>query len=84
MDVLQEATIVPTPRRAEDEKQIDLEPEPLTLTTQKQRNLPARGDSLLPTHGELRDADSESSEQASLARAMENGQLYITNKSFIA
>ena len=39
---------VPTHRRAEEEEQIDLDPEQLTLIAQKQRKMPqARGDSLL-------------------------------------
>ena len=41
---------IPTPRTAEDEEQIDLEPDQLTLITQQQRTMTqARGDSLLPT-----------------------------------
>ena len=42
------ANLVPTPRRAEDEEQTDLEPVQLTLITQKQRNVPqGRGGSTI-------------------------------------
>ena len=39
--------VVPTPRRSEEEEQSDLDPEQLTIITQKDRNMiQARGDSM--------------------------------------
>ena len=44
-----------TPRRPEEEDQIDFDPEQLKLITQKQQNMPrTRGDSLVKTHCEAR------------------------------
>ena len=71
-----------TPRTAEVEEQIDLEPEPLTLITQKQQAVPqARGDSL-PQPTENRETlIRRGSEQAAFARMVEKGQLCITSES---
>ena len=76
------ANQIPTPRTAEHEEQIDLEPEQLTLITHKQQTMTqAGGDSVLPTENhETR--IRKPSEQAVFARTVENGQFYITNVSF--
>ena len=62
--------LVPTPRRAEDE--INLQPEQLALITQKQRNMPqARGDSMLPLTENRETLIRTASEQASFSRWVE-------------
>ena len=68
-----------TSRTEKHEDHIDLEPEHLTLLTQKQRNMPqARGDSLLQLTENHETLIRKASEQASHVRAVENRQFYIT------
>ena len=75
--------LVPTPRTAEDEEQIDLDPDQLTLISQKkkkQRKMPqARGDTLLQLTENRETRIRRASREASLAIAVENGQLFITS-----
>ena len=71
-----------TPRSAEDEEQIDLEPEQLTFTTQKQRNmLQARGVLWLQLAENRETLIRRASEQAAFARTVENEHFYITEES---
>ena len=70
-----------TRRTGVDEEQIDLEPEQLTLITQKQQPLTqARGDSvqLTENHGTM---IRRASEQAACARTVENGKFCIAHES---
>ena len=63
---------VPTPRTAEDEEQIDLEPEQLTWISQKQQTLPrARGDSLQQITENHETLIRKASQQAACARMTE-------------
>ena len=72
----------PTPRTAEDEEQIDLEPEQLTLITQKTTKMPQARSASLPQLTENRETlIRKASEQAAFARTVENGQFYITDES---
>ena len=72
----------PTPREANNEEQIDLEPQQLTVITQKQRNVPqARGDSVRNVTENRETLIRRASEQASLVRIVENEQFYITKES---
>ena len=71
-----------TPRAAEDEEQIDLELEQLTLIAQKQQTMPqATGDSLLHLTLNHETLIRKASEQAACARTVEIGQFYITNEA---
>ena len=74
--------LVLTPRRLEDEEQLDFDRKPLTFIVQKPRKIPqARGDSLLQLKENLETLIRRASEQAELARKVEVGQLFITNES---
>ena len=69
-------------KRADDEEQIDLDPEPLTLITQKQWNMQqARGNQLLQITENPEMLIRTPSEQAAFARTVQNGPFYITNES---
>ena len=71
---------VPTPRTAEDAEQIDLEPEQMTLLSQKQRQIATSSRRLVArTHRGSRDADSESFCVA-FARTVEMDSFFSTSE----
>ena len=77
------AHLVLEPTRSEEEEQIDLEPEQLTLLTQKQLKR-ATSSRRLCTTNQRQNCETlirRASELASFARTVENGQFYITIES---
>ena len=66
--------LVLAPRRAEDEEQIDLDPEQLTFISQKHRKIPqVRGDSMLHLTENREMLIRRASEQGAFARTEEHG-----------
>ena len=64
--------LVLTPRRYEEEEEVDLDPEQLTIVTQEERNMAhARGDSMLKLTGNRKTLIHRASEQAEVARTVE-------------
>ena len=71
-----------TPRRWEDEEEIDLDPEQLAIIQQTERNLSqAGGESMQKLTANLEMLMHRASEQADLARTVEFGQCYVTKDS---
>ena len=67
--------MVLAPRKSEEEKHIDVDPEQLTLISQRGQNMSqARGDSLLQLTANRETLDHRASEQAEFARTVEIGQ----------
>ena len=74
--------LVSTPKRSEDDEQIDLDPEQFTIITQKHQKMPqARGDSLLQLTENRETQIHRASELADYARTVESGQIFFTNGS---
>ena len=74
---------IPTPSPAEDEEQLDLEPEQLTLITQKQQTMPqARGDSLLQLTENHETLIRKASEHAVFVTTVENNSKSPMNPSW--
>ena len=73
---------VPTPRPAEDEEQIDLEPEQLTSIAQQQQKSATSSRRFVLQHTQHHETlIRRASEQAVFATTVEKGQIYITNDS---
>ena len=73
---------VHTPRTAEDEEQLDREPEQLTLISHEQQTMPqAPGNSLLQLTENHETPIRRGSEQAAYARTVEHVQFHITHES---
>ena len=76
--------LVLAPRRSEEEEQKDVDPEQLTLITQKERNVSqSRGDSMLKLTANRETLIHRASEQGAFARTVEIGQFKITKESAV-
>ena len=73
--------LVLTPRRSEDEEQIDLDPSSLHLSRKPLGK--CHNESLLQLTENHEKLIHKASERAEFARTVENRQFYITNESFV-